>query len=214
MNMDDKNLELKVGAFVFIGIVLLFIIVFSIGKIYLFQPGYRIRVLFNFAGGLGDASPVRLAGVNVGEVDTIKIFYDKDMMRTRVEVIAWIRKDIAIEKNSKVHVNTLGMLGEKYLEIIPGTHEAGVVGDNGTLVGEDPILLDQLLEDLNALAVSAGSVMEKLKSGEGTIGKLLTEDTIYNELEALVKDIRRHPWKLFKKTREKKDKGTKKRNWN
>ena len=64
MNTEDKNFELKVGIFVFIGIVMLFIIVFSIGKVYIFQPGYHIRVLFNFAGGLGDAAPVRLAGVD------------------------------------------------------------------------------------------------------------------------------------------------------
>ena len=204
MGQDEKNFELKVGLFVFIGIILLFTIVFSIGKIYIFEPGYRVRVIFNFAGGLSDASPVRLAGVGVGEVDGLKIFYDQNLMRTRVEVTAWIKKNVSIEKNSIVRVNTLGMLGEKYLEIIPGTQEAGFVDENGILIGEDPIVMDELAEELKDLADSAGMVMSRLDRGEGTIGKLLTEDTIYRELEAFVKDIRKNPWKLFMKGKEEK----------
>ncbi len=203
MNSQEKNFELKVGLFVFIGIIMLFVIVFSIGKIYIFQPGYKIRVLFNFAGGLSDAAPVRLAGVNAGEVDKIKIFYDDDMMRTRVEVTAWIKKNVSIEKDAIVRVNTLGMLGEKYMEIIPGTREAGFIEENGILVGEDPIMMDELAEDLKDLADSAEVVMSRLDRGEGTIGKLLAEDIIYNNLVEFTTDIKKHPWKLFRKTSKK-----------
>ncbi|MEE8360213.1 MAG: MlaD family protein [Candidatus Omnitrophota bacterium] len=204
MNSQEKNFELKVGLFVFIGIIMLFVIVFSIGKIYIFQPGYKIRVLFNFAGGLGEAAPVRLAGVAAGEVDRIKIFYDDDMMRTRVEVTAWIKKNVSIEKDAVVRVNTLGMLGEKYMEIIPGTREAGFIEENGILIGEDPIMMDELAEDLKDLADSAEVIMSRLDRGEGTIGKFLTEDAIYNNLEEFTYDIKRNPWKLFRKTAEKK----------
>ncbi|MFH1753343.1 MAG: MlaD family protein [Candidatus Omnitrophota bacterium] len=202
MNSQDKSFELKVGLFVFIGIVVLFVIVFSIGKIYIFQPGYKIRVLFNFAGGLGDAAPVRLAGVDVGEVDKIKIFYDEDMMRTRVEVIAWIKKNVSIERDAVVRVNTLGMLGEKYLEIIPGTQASGFAEENGILVGEDPIMVDELAEDLKDLADSAEAVMSRLDRGEGTIGKFLTDDTVYKNIEEFTEDIKKHPWKLFMKGKE------------
>jgi len=202
--MEERNLELKVGIFVFIGIVILFVIIFSIGKIYIFQPGYRIRVLFNYAGGLSEAAPVRLAGVDVGEVDDITIFYDNEISRTRVEVLAWIKKDVKIEKDSIIRVNTLGMLGEKYLEIIPGTESAGFVEVGGMLIGEDPVMLDELAGDLKDLADSAGAVMSRLERGEGTIGKLLTEDAVYNNLEEFTDDIKRNPWKLFRKTAEKK----------
>jgi phospholipid/cholesterol/gamma-HCH transport system substrate-binding protein len=201
--MEDRSFELKVGIFVFIGILILFIMVFSIGKIYILQPGYRIRILFNFAGGIANAAPVRLAGVDIGEVDRIKIFYDKEMMRTRVEVLAWIKKNVKIEKNSTVLVNTLGLLGEKYLEIIPGTQDSGFVEDDGFIIGEDPVMLDELAEDLKHFADSAGSVMRKLDTGEGTIGKFLTDDTVYKNIEEFTDDIKRHPWKLFRKTKEK-----------
>lgn len=202
----DRGFELKVGMFVFIGIIMLFIIVFSIGKIYIFQPGYYIRVLFNYAGGLADAAPVRLAGVEIGEIDGIRIFYDEEIKRTRVEVSAWIKKDVNIEKNAIVRVNTLGMLGEKYLEILPGTEDAGFVEDGGILIGEDPVMLDVLAEDLKDLADSASVVMGKLERGEGTIGRFLTDDTVYKNIEEFTDDIKRNPWKLFRKTQEKREK--------
>lgn len=203
--IEEKSLELKVGIFVFIGIALLFIMVFSIGKIYIFQPGYCVKVLFNYAGGVSEAAPVRLAGVDVGEVDKIRIYYDQEIMRTRVEVAAWIKKDVKIEKDSAVRVNALGMLGEKYLEIIPGSQDAGFVEDGGMLVGEDPVMLDELAEDLKDLADSAGAVMGKLERGEGSVGKLLTEDKLYRDLEEFVNEIKRNPWKLFRKTKEVKE---------
>ncbi len=209
--MEEKGFELKVGIFVFIGILILFIIVFSIGKIYIFQPGYRIRTLFNFAGGLSEAAPVRLAGVDVGEVDKITIYYDKDMNKTRVEVLTWIKEDVQIERNSVVRVNTLGMLGEKYLEIIPGTRDSGFVEEYGVLVGEDPVMLDEVACDLKDLASSATAVMKKLEQGEGTIGKFLTDEAVYNNIEEFTDDIRRHPWKLLRKTKEKPKNKTKKK---
>ncbi len=197
--MEERGLELKVGAFVFIGIVLLFTIVFSIGKVYVFQPGYRIRILFNFAGGIADAAPVRLAGVDIGEVDRIKIFYDDQILKTRVEVLTWIKKRIKIEKDAIARINTLGLLGEKYLEIVPGSHDAGFVEPNGTLIGEDPVMIDELAGDIKNLADSASVVMGKLERGEGTLGRFLTDDSIYVGLEEFVNDIKKHPWKLFRK---------------
>lgn len=197
--MEEKTLELRVGIFIFIGIVLLFIIIFSIGKIYVFQPGYKIKIFFNFAGGIGHAAPVRLAGVGIGEVDGINIFYDKEAQRTKVEIVAWIKKDVKIEKNSVVQVNTLGLLGEKYLEIIPGTEDTGFLADGGALTGEDPVRMDEFAKDLKGLANSAGAIMGKLERGEGTLGKFLTDDTVYKNIEEFTDDIKRHPWKLLKK---------------
>lgn len=202
--MEDKSFELKVGTFVFIGIIILFMMVFSIGKIYVFQPGYKIKILFNFAGGISNSAPVRLAGVDVGEVDKISIYYDREIRKTRVEVLVWIKKKVKIERDVVVRVNTLGLLGEKYLEIIPGSEEGGFLKDGDVIVGEDPVMLDELAEDLKELADSANAVMGSLKNGEGTIGKLLTEDKIYNDLEEFVGDIKRNPWKLFRMTPEKK----------
>lgn len=202
--MHERNFELKVGIFAFIGIVILFIIIFSIGEIYMLEPGYNLGVIFGFANGITEAAPVRVAGVEVGEVKSIKIFYDKSAKRPKAKLIIWIKEDVLIEKDARACINTLGLLGEKYLEILPGSQEAGFLADGETLVGEDPVVMDELTKDMRALVDSANAVMSRLKKGEGTIGKLLTEEKIYDDLEIFVEDIKNNPWKLLHKTREKK----------
>ena len=112
-----KAFELKVGIFMLIGIMILFIIVFSIGDINLSKTGYKMRVLFNFASGIGPSAPVRLAGVGVGQIEGLKIYYDEKDKRTKAQLNAWIREGIKVEKDAVATVNTLGFMGEKYLEI-------------------------------------------------------------------------------------------------
>ncbi|NQT22764.1 MAG: MCE family protein [Candidatus Omnitrophica bacterium] len=196
---ETKSFDLKVGLFVSIGIIIFFIIIFSIGDFTIVTKGYRIITIFNFINGLSESAPVRLAGVNVGYVDNIRLYYDETAKRTRVKVSAWIQDDMRVEKDSRASINTLGLLGEKYLEITPGSAESGILKKNEELIGHDPIMMDQLTEKLSNLADSADTIMTGVKDGKGTIGKLLTDDTIYNDLEAFVKDIKAHPWKLFKK---------------
>ena len=197
-----KTFELKVGVFILIGIAVLFIIVFSIGDIKLVKGGYHIKVIFNFASGIGPSAPVRLAGVGCGQVERLHLFYDEKEARTKVEVYSWIESnDIKIEKDAVATINTLGLLGEKYLEIIPGAAEKGFLKDSDTLIGKDPVAMEKITENLANLSESVGTVVDRLKKGEGTIGKLLVEDKIYRDLEAFVGDIKKHPWKLLSKPR-------------
>ncbi len=198
---ESRTFELKVGVFILIGVAILFMIVFSIGDINLSKSGYRVKVLFNFAGGIGSSAPVRLAGVGVGQVQGIQIIHDPKDDKTKAELTAWINDSVKIEEDAVVTINTLGLLGEKYLEIFPGTPGAPTVLPDGTLVGKDPVSMEKITEDLAALSDSVRAIVEKIKKGDGTIGKLLNDDAIYNNLEAFTADIKDHPWKLLNKPR-------------
>jgi phospholipid/cholesterol/gamma-HCH transport system substrate-binding protein len=196
--MKPISFEVKVGIFILIGFIFLFIMIFSIGEIYLFKPGYRIKVLFNFANGIAMNAPVRLAGIEVGEIDNIRIYYDTGEERTKVELTAWIKKEVDIEEDSKAVINTLGLLGEKYLEIFPGKSKR-FLEDGSVLVGTDPISAENMTMELKKVLDSATVIVERLKNGEGTIGRLLTDDSIYENLEAFTEDIKENPWKLMHK---------------
>lgn len=209
--MDGKILELKVGIFVFIGLIALFIIVFSIGDFYVFEKGYNINVIFGFVNGIAESAPVRLAGVDIGEVEKIDIFYDDVEKKTKVALYVWIRKKVAIEKDVVARINTLGLLGEKYLEVTPGTKGSGFLEDGATIIGEDPLSVEALTRDMRKLIDSVTVVADRLKEGEGTIGKLLVEEKIYNDLEEFIADIKAHPWKLLHKERTRKKKDRKKK---
>jgi len=200
--MDSTKLfELKVGVFTLIGIIILFVIVFSIGDIHIIKPGYHIKVRFNFASGIGPSAPVRLAGVGIGQVDGIRVFHDEKDKRTKVELKAWIQDGTRIEEDAETTINTLGLLGEKYLEISPGTPGKNFLKDNAVITGHDPVPMEKITENLYKLSDSIKVILDRLKNGEGTIGKLLTDDKIYKDLEAFAEDIKKHPWKLLSKPR-------------
>lgn len=197
MNNKGIAFEVKVGIFILVGFVILLLMIFSIGDIYFIRPGYHIKVAFNFANGIAKSAPVRLAGIDVGEIDDLKVYYDSKEQKTKVELSAWIkRNDILIESDARVVVNTLGILGEKYLEIFPGKNK-DFLKDGAVLSGKDPVSMEDMTSQFKQLADSFTVVMDRLKNGEGTVGKFLTDDSIYNNLEEFTADIKANPWKLM-----------------
>jgi len=217
MESKPVNFEIKVGIFVFLGILILFIIVFSIGEFYLLKPMYNIKVLFGFANGMQVGAPVRLAGVTVGEVEDIGVYYDEASQRTKVYLMARLKKEGRVEKDAVCKINTLGLLGEKYLEITPGTQGSEFMQDGETIIGYDPVPMEEITKTMKelsdtakAVTDSARAILGKLENGEGTVGKLLVEDEVYNDLQATASnlkefsdDIKKHPWKLLIKGKEK-----------
>jgi len=226
MIFGKSKTELQVGIFVFIGVIILAMFVLMIGKFRTWSSGYRVNVVFNFINGLRVGAPVRFAGLDVGEVQHIAIFFSPQEQRTKIKVGSWVRNDIHIPVDSHAWVNTLGLLGEKYLEIIPGEDDQNFLSDNQDIIGNDPLathdvieiaekIADNIDDGLNRIKNKEGTVGKLLfddalykdleaamKNKEGTIGRLFYDDTIYKELESLIGDIRRNPWKLFIKTKE------------
>lgn len=236
--------EVKIGLLVFLAVIFLAVIVFSVSDFYSFSPGYRLRIIFKTANGIDVGAPVRVAGVDVGEVQRVHISGGSEAM-TQAELMVWIKEFAKIEEDAVAYVNTSGLIGEKYLEITPGTRGARLLQDGELLRGQDSVEMTQFMntgyevvaqlnktissiqsivgdeetraalkgavtnsqevtEELKTLLANTNTLVEKINRGEGTIGLLLTEDTVYRDLEATMKDIRAHPWKLFMRTKEKK----------
>jgi len=99
-----------------------------------------------------------------------------------------------------------GLLGEKYIEIMPGKDYTNYLSEGESLVGNDPIAMHEVAQLAKSIAGDLDESIVRIKNKEGTIGKLLYDDKIYQELEALIIDVRKHPWKLFWKTKEKPEK--------
>ena len=154
---------------------------------------------FGFANGIGGTAPVRLAGVGVGQVQGIKIVRDDKTGTTKAELMVWINDNIKIENDAVVTINTLGLLGEKYLEIFPGTAGKPALRNNDLIIGKDPVPMEKITENLGNLTDSVVTIVDKIKKGEGTVGKLLMDQAVYDNLEAFTADIKKHPWKLLVK---------------
>ncbi|MDD2752939.1 MAG: MlaD family protein, partial [Candidatus Omnitrophica bacterium] len=120
MIFGKTKLELKVGIFVFIGIIILAIFVLSIGKFRTWSSGYKVNFTFSFVNGVKVGAPIRFAGVDVGEIKKINVRFLPEEQRSQVILECWLRNFVHIPVDSTIWVNTLGLLGEKYLEIMPG----------------------------------------------------------------------------------------------
>ena len=232
------TLEIKVGAFIVSGIILLIFFVFAIGDLSTyFQPGYTLRVLFETANGITEGSPVQYAGVEVGKVQKVSIKYRADQTPT-VELQVRLPSSVNIRADDVATISTFGLLGEKYLEITPGPGAASILEPEGQLIGKPPVStedvikrssevlteLKQTLQGINnlvgdpeariylkealqeardatrhwkALGERLNIAMSYAESGEGSLGKLLFDDDLYQRMVLFVDDLRAHPWRLL-----------------
>ncbi len=220
----SKGTELKVGIFVFIGLVIFVLFVLMIGDFRLINPGYTFKVTFGFANGVTNSAPVRLSGVDVGEVRNIIIGYDESAKKPLVTIEVWVRKAAKIPADSRVWVNMLGLLGEKYIEIIPGQDHTNLLREGSIIIGEDPIAIQEItdlsreiaeqvgetvedvsvtLSKLNMTLDSINLILANVERGDGTVGRLFFDDSLYNNIDEMFGDLKEHPWKLLYRPKDK-----------
>ncbi|MFC1509964.1 MlaD family protein, partial [Candidatus Omnitrophota bacterium] len=226
-----SSFELKVGVFIFTGIVILSIIIFSIGNFYSIKRGYTLDILFSFANGISVGAPVRYAGVEVGEVQDITVYFDEKENIPMVKILVWVSQDTWINEDARATINTLGLLGEKYLEIAPGTREARLLENKDILRGRDPVSTEELTREtkrtltkiesmitsindivgdeevrgsmkntvfnIEGLSLDMREFVALASEGDGTVGRLLKDDTIHKNINEMILDIKKHPWKLL-----------------
>jgi phospholipid/cholesterol/gamma-HCH transport system substrate-binding protein len=204
MIFGKTKLELRLGIFVFIGLVIFTVFILTVGGIRTWASGYHVDFVFNFINGVRRGAPVRFCGVDVGEVTGIKYYYDEKEEKTKIRLTCWVPNDIKIPIDSTIWVNTLGLFGEKYIEIMPGIDYKHPLHSNEELNGEDPVMMNNVFKAAKNLANNLDTGINRVMNKEGSFGKILYDDELYNQLNALVADLRKNPWKLIWKTKEKK----------
>jgi len=161
--MEKKiTIELKVGIFIFAAIIGIIIFIFTqtrVGK----WTGYEIGVLFDYVGGLEIGSPVRVSGVRVGEVKKIEIIYEKS---PKVFVKLKINPTVKIGKNSRFTIKTLGIIGEKYIEIYP-SNEKEFIKKGETIIGENPLSVDKIANMGEEIATNLNKILSDVSKITG-----------------------------------------------
>jgi len=168
--MDKSRLELKVGLFVLVGLVLLAvgIIQFSKGTS-LFRGTYELRLHAVDVGGLQNHSGVLLAGVQVGNVSDIQLAPDGKS----VTIILKIYKNYKIYHDAQFVIEQSGFLGDKYVAIIPTENQLPLLTNNDSVECEPPF-------NLQAVARSAAGFIERI---DETAKKL---DTSVSDLQRVI----------------------------
>ena len=138
----------KVGAFVVLGLALATLLLFTVRNPRLLQQGYEIRVLIDSAGGLSVGTPVKFAGADVGEVQRIAIRSPLPPGEPPIELVLWISQGLTVYADDQVLVGMLGILGEKYVELLPGPQRTDPLQPGEALVAVSPITEAQMIQQL------------------------------------------------------------------
>ena len=191
--------ELRVGITVIVASLTLgFLLFLMSGTSGLFTPRITLKSYFDNAQGLRKGAPVRLSGVDIGNVIDIKIVPDKDKQLTPVEITMKVstRYSYALRRDSLTSLDTAGVLGETYLDIESVQAVGPPARDGDTLPTRVNPDFNQVvrasqstLENMDALLKRADRILAFAESGKGSIGKLIYDPTLYNRFSETVAEF-------------------------
>lgn len=184
--MSERGVEYKVGLLIISAIGVAAALVVVLGG-FSFRDGYTIAVDYNFSGNVKPGAPVKLAGIKVGRVEDVRLMGgeidEATGRRVLVRVDVWIEDRVkkSIRQDAEFFINTSGVLGEQYLEIVPGDdYERPELGSGVVVRGIDPPRTDLIVSRLFMVLDSLSKVLvedreyirQLLVDGAGTVREL------------------------------------------
>ncbi len=192
--------ELRVGVTVIVAsVILASLLILMSGSTGFFTHKLILKSYFDNAGGLRVGAPVRLSGVDVGNVAKIRIVDFKDKRLTPVEVTMKVSTKYAFDlrRDSKTSLDTAGVLGETYIDIDSSEAAGSPVQDGDTLEPrfhpdfQEVVRSSQsTLQNMDALLKRLDRIVAFVESGKGSIGKLIYDPTLYDRFSLAVNDFK------------------------
>lgn len=190
--------QLRVGLTVLFASLTLAVLIFLMsGTAGLFTPKITLKSYFDDAQGLRNGAPVRLQGVDIGNVAGVRVVDNKEP--TPVEVLMKVTTKYSrnIHKDSVTSMSTAGVLGETYINIDSAHAKGPTAVDGDTLATrETPDIQDVVrasqgtLQNLDALLKRTDRVLAFIESGQGSIGKLIYDPSLYNQFAQTVNEFK------------------------
>jgi phospholipid/cholesterol/gamma-HCH transport system substrate-binding protein len=193
----------RLGLFIVITLAILAVAVFLVGnKESLFTSSYRVNADFQNVAGLDKGADVRVGGIRKGTVKKMTLPKKPDgtvvvTMELSKETLGIVRKD------SVAAIKSEGLLGDKYVEVSFGSMDADRLKGGETIETQPPIDISDLLDKTNKILDTTQDSMQnvqgatdniqaitaKINGGQGTIGALVNDKTIYNQTAASVQAL-------------------------
>ena len=176
--MSNFSAEAKVGIFVIIGLIIFGYMSMKVGNLTLTsEKGYDVEVLFDSATGLAKDVTVEIAGVEVGRVKDISLQEGKAL------VVLKMNPGLVIRKYDTAIIRTRGILGDKYVEIMPGSMTAPPISPG------ERITLTAPITDMDVLMNTLGEVAEDIKALTNSLSNVLGTKKGEASLSAIVENV-------------------------
>ncbi len=179
-------LQLRVGVFILVALAVFVGLVYFLGRqAGLFERQYRLVAGFSQIGGLIEGATVRLAGVPVGRVTAIRL-PEAGGAKVQVELTIVRRVQDRVRADSVARIATLGLLGDKIVEVSLGRADRPVLPDGAQLQTEEPLDTNELVKQGTELLRNMIDISSDLKT---TFAKV-TESTAGTDLAETVRVVR------------------------
>ena len=189
--------QLRVGLTVLFASVTLGVLIFVMsGTGGWFTSKIELRSYFDNAGGLREGAPVRLAGVDIGNVTKVRIV-GKPMTPVEVTMKVNTKYSFNLRKDSVTLLSTAGILGETFVDIDSSAAKGPAATDGDTLAARDqPDIQDVVrasqgtLQNMDSLLKRVDRIVAFIESGQGSIGKVIYSPALYDQLNATVVEFK------------------------
>src|SRR3984893_8774434 len=187
--------ELRVGIFVLVGLFIFAVAIFYVTGAGILGPKYRLLTYLPEVEGLITGAPVRLDGVAIGNVQSIGLTPHPPDQMHNITLVLRIDKNYQsdIRSDSTASLITEGLLGNRYVTISRGLTGA-VIPPNGIVPGKEETAMKQMVErgadlmqNLGALSDDVRGILDQVQKGNGTLGKLMNDPSLYNHLNDTAK---------------------------
>ena len=169
----EVSIEILVGLFMVTVLIALGVFTIVLSRDNFFKTSHQYEFVFNEVSGLREGDNVYLRGMNIGRVSQTLL---ED---NRVHVYVTLDAPITLRHGYSIEVVSASMLGGKYLKIYEGPENAPALGENVTMLGSAPV---DVIEELGSAVEGLQAMINAVNEGQGTLGKLLNDDTIYNNI--------------------------------
>ena len=190
--------ELRVGLFVLVGLLILAVAIFYVTGAGFLGPKYRLKTYLPTVSGLSTGAPVRLDGVEIGNVEKIRLVPRQPgkppdrMHNIEVDIRIDSKYQGDILTDSTATLVTEGLLGNRYVNVqrgysgVPLKEGQAIPGAEEKAITEVVERSADVLANLKALSEEIQDIVSEVHEGKGTIGKLLNDDRAYNHLNSIL----------------------------
>ncbi|KAA3636666.1 MAG: MCE family protein [Calditrichaeota bacterium] len=188
--------DLKIGILLTFAVAVMFWASLSGGGTSIFESKKMFKCYFENINGLVPGAPVWMSGVEVGNVKSVN-FVNLDAER-QVELICRVKKEVwgMMTQDARVQLGTIGFLGDKYVEILPGTKGGEAIAEMSVVptkdAGSAPAVFsaaESSINDVRSTIQNVDTMLTRINRGEGTLGQLATNDKMYQDMTKLMSSL-------------------------
>jgi phospholipid/cholesterol/gamma-HCH transport system substrate-binding protein len=177
----ELSMEVMVGTFMFAVLLALCIFTIVLSRENFLQKTYPFEVVFGEVMGLRDGDNVVVRGMEIGKIRRLVLQPDG------VHVMAALKHPVFLKADYKIEVIASSILGGRYLQINEGSASAPPLSGKAVIHGKSPNDLIALVSDMAADLKNASA---KIASGQGTLGKLIYDDALYDNASDVIRELR------------------------